>query len=95
MIKNDMQNKEIDKNTKREMSKLSHSKFRTKLINKAESEGVIINECNERMTTQTCGRYFEIQEMKKEEEYKCTSCGIRIERDVNGARNVLINISNK
>ena len=89
MIKKD-EKKEIDNKTKREMQTLSHCKFRERLINKAETEGIKVNICTERMTSQTCGKCFDSYKIGKSELYKCPSCKIYIERDINGARNVLI-----
>jgi len=80
----------LSHNTNFRLQALSHYKFRTCLIAKAESSGCNVHICNESYTTKTCGRCFEINEIGASKTYKCNSCGLVADRDIHAARNILI-----
>jgi len=83
--------KALPKKVRRSMLDLSHFKFRQRLIQKTEETGSIILFCNEIMTSKTCTKCGKINEMLgKSKTFKCPSCHIEIDRDVNGARNILL-----
>ena len=46
--------------------------------------------CTEEYTSQTCGHCGKTKKMGGLEVYHCDSCQIKIDRDVNGARNILL-----
>lgn len=70
---------------------LSHDKFRTVLTEVAEkySNKEIKIVC-EGYTSKTCGYCGYIQKIENKDIYDCNQCKIRIDRDLNGARNILI-----
>jgi len=79
--------------TKRVLGQLSHYKMRERLQGKCEEYSSQYIEVDESYTTQTCGVCGEInKEVKtnKERKYKCRKCKIEIDRDLNGARNIMI-----
>lgn len=79
---------------KRLQYQLSHDKFRSILKNKAEEYNKKVYIVDESYTSKTCGGCGIIQEIKSSRIYNCNSCKINIERDINGARNVLIKNQN-
>ncbi|AYV78371.1 MAG: transposase [Edafosvirus sp.] len=88
-----LRSKKIDKMTKRIGSALNHYKFLERLIYKAKTKGVEVEVVNESFTTKTCsncGHYKE--ELEGEEVYNCDEYGClkKIDRDVNGSRNIMI-----
>jgi putative transposase len=74
------------------MNTLSHYKFQQRLIQKAQQYTdcrVII--CSEAYTTKTCGRCGVINnKVGGAKVFACQECGARQDRDVNGARNILL-----
>lgn len=81
-----LQNKSV-----RAMLNLSHGKFRQKLVEKANLLGVNLFFCNEAYTSKTCSKCGKIDEnLGSKKEYICTDCGLHIDRDENGARNIWI-----
>lgn len=70
----------------------SHYMFRTRLASKAElDDNKIIRLIGEPGTSKTCGRcgYWN-SDLRGKKMFECPSCGIVIDRDVNGARNNMI-----
>jgi transposase len=55
---------------------------------KMKEKGAII--CTEEYTSKTCGRCGELNNVGKSEIYRCSKCLLVIDRDINGARNILI-----
>jgi putative transposase len=89
-----MTNKEernISKGTTRKLLTLSHYEFRQKLLKRAKERGTRIIIACEAYTSKTCGRCGEIRRITGEI-YKCRKCGLIIDRDINGARNILIKL---
>lgn len=87
--------------TKRKSSKLSpfdklyayalgHCKFRTFLENKAREYNIKLNIVKEHFTSKTCGVCAHVKEIKKDREYICLKCNSHLDRDLNGARNILL-----
>jgi len=84
-------NRNIHSSTVRAMMALSHYSFKQCLIHMAKSRGCIVNICDEKYTTKTCGKCgFYNKEMKSEEIYNCSSCNLIMDRDYNAARNIMI-----
>jgi transposase len=68
----------------------SHYTFRMRLKWKCE-----LNKCNfhlvsEEYTSKTCGSCGALNDVGGSKHYHCSSCGVNIDRDFNGARNILI-----
>jgi len=70
---------------------LSHYEFRTKLVKKSKERGVNAMVVNEAWTSKTCTGCGKINRgLGGAEEYNCSNCTSRIDRDLNGARNILL-----
>ena len=72
------------------LNALSHYKFQQHLLHKAEEYGCRVVVVTEEYTSKTCGRCGRIGSVFKEREKRCDHCGYRMNRDINGARNILI-----
>jgi len=84
--------RKLNKNTTRNMLTWSHYSFRELLKNKAELyPWVNVIECTEEYTSKTCGRCGEINsKLGGAKTFKCKPCGFVADRDINGARNILL-----
>jgi putative transposase len=89
----------IQSRTVRKMLSLSHYKFRQRLLNMGKERNRNVIECGEAFTSKTCGCCGKINEkLKGSKIFVCPSktCNVSskivIDRDVNGARNVLLRI---
>jgi putative transposase len=70
---------------------LSHCKFRSILENKCKEFNRNLKICNEHYTSLTCGNCGNINKnLGSSRTYDCKKCLISIDRDLNGARNILI-----
>lgn len=84
----------ISKTTSRNMNQLSHYAFRQRLIDLSKREKrceVIV--CTEEFTSKTCGKCGKINRtLGSSKVFKCpnTLCNFTLDRDVNGARNIII-----
>lgn len=67
---------------------LSHYKFRERLINQAEKYGTNIEVVSEYLTTKTCSKCKKKNEVGAKKIYKCTNCGLKVDRDINAAKNI-------
>jgi putative transposase len=87
--------RKLTKKTTRNMLTLSHYKFRMRLQNTAVSRGCRVHILGEEYTSKTCTRCGTIKtNLGGAKEYKCSHCGLIIDRDVAGARNIFLkNIS--
>lgn len=75
----------------RNMMTLSHFKFRERLIHKAKMTGTKVIVCKENWTSKTCTNCGKINgNLGSEKVYCCNDCGLVIDRDMNGARNIFI-----
>ena len=68
---------------------LSHYTFRERLNAKAKEYGNKVIETNEYMTSKYCGHCGKYNDIGTSKNYSCL-CGLTIDRDYNGARNILI-----
>ena len=82
--------KPLGKMTKRLLCMFSFYKFKEKLQYKCSTYGKKLLIVDESYTSCTCGVCGEINRMGGKEIYLCQSCGLEIDRDVTGARNILI-----
>lgn len=81
----------LNKMSKRVLGKMSHYKFRQTLKEKCEEYGSQYIEVTEEYTSKTCGRCGNIKkDLGSSKEYKCNKCKLVIDRDINGARNILL-----
>lgn len=90
--------RKISKETVRKMVRFSHYTFRQRLLNKSlEFVNCNVIIVDESFTSKTCGNCGKIdEELKSSKVYNCVNqtgkkgCGIKMDRDANGARNILI-----
>lgn len=82
----------IRSKTARSMITWSHYRFRMSLINKArEHPDCRVIEVTEEFTSKTCGCCGHIhQKLGGSKVFNCPVCGTTMDRDLNGARNILI-----
>ncbi|MBW4569903.1 MAG: transposase [Tolypothrix carrinoi HA7290-LM1] len=81
----------INNKSARQMLTLSHHRFERHLKQAASKKDVIVVLCNESYTSKTCGNCGHIHhKLGGSKIFKCSRCGIKISRDVNGARNILL-----
>jgi putative transposase len=80
----------------RNMMTLSFYKFREKLKNKCNVNNVTLVINGEEYTSKTCTKCGNIKyNLGCNKIYKCVKCGLKIDRDINGARNIMLkNIKN-
>ena len=84
--------RKINSKTARSMLTWAHYRFRQRLLNKSRQ----YNQCHivltaEPYTSKTCGRCGWLhQKLGGNKTFQCQSCGLCIDRDVNGARNILL-----
>jgi len=78
--------------TARNMLTWAHYRFQQRLLHKARERvpcQVIL--CTEEYTSKTCGRCgFIHSKLGGQEHFVCKKCGYEVDRDLNGARNILI-----
>ncbi len=83
--------RKIGKKTVRMMLGLCHSKFRDRLLSKAEEYNTHVEIVTEDYTSQTCGSCGKLhRELKDDKVFICPHCGWTLGRDQNGARNILL-----
>lgn len=80
---------------KRILHTLAHYKFRERLISKCEEYNIKYDIVDESYTTKTCGNCGILNnKITSEKIFKCENCNISIDRDYNGARNIIIKNKN-
>lgn len=73
------------------VNNLSYYKFKTRLQNKCEERNVKLEIKDEYFTSKTCTRCGNIKyNLGSNKIYNCSKCKLQIERDYNGARNILL-----
>jgi putative transposase len=83
--------RKISKNTRRKMLMFSHYRFKLRLLQKAKEHGKNVVIVNESYTSKTCGRCGSIHhELGDKKVFKCPVCHFQTDRDLNGARNILL-----
>ena len=84
--------RKLNSKTVRSMLTWSHYGFRETLKAKAELHPwVHVIECNEAYTSKTCGKCGEINsKLGSSKTFACAECDYVADRDINGARNVMI-----
>ncbi|MGE5655013.1 MAG: RNA-guided endonuclease InsQ/TnpB family protein, partial [Actinomycetota bacterium] len=83
--------RKINRKSVRNMLTWSHYKFACYLEQMAKRQGVIVVRCNESYTSKTCTNCGHIHnKLGGSKVFNCSNCGVRIKRDINGARNILL-----
>ena len=91
MTKRDENGKrQLPSHVSRDANLLSHYRFKQMLKSKCELSGTILIECNESYTSRTCGKCGHLCKPDRSKMKTCEQCGATCDRDVNGARNILI-----
>ena len=70
---------------------LSNSKFKNRLVSKAEEYGSEMVVVNEYLTSKTCGGCFKTHNVGSSKLFNCPRCPFKADRDLNGARNIALN----
>jgi len=81
-------------NLNRNMLQLKHYKFKQRLEAKCHLRKCRLGIYTEEFTSKTCGRCGVLNDVGSDEVYHCSVCGLYIDRDVNGARNIMIKTFN-
>jgi transposase len=84
-------NNKIDSRTSRSLLNVSYYKFLSKLKKRCIEYDVELIIRPEYYTSKTCTKCGNIKhDLKNNDVYKCKCCGLKIERDINGARNIML-----
>lgn len=77
--------------TARAMCTFSHYKFRQRILHSASETGSVVRIVNEFYTSRTCGNCGNLHpNLGGAKIYNCPHCHVRMGRDANGARNILL-----
>lgn len=91
MVNRKLKKRKIGKLTARNLMCLSHYKFKMRLKYLANKYGSKVIECCECYTSKTCGKCSALNyKLGSSEVFKCNDCDNVVDRDINGARNVVI-----
>jgi putative transposase len=91
MVKKKLLKRKISKATARSMMTLSHFSFKQRLLHMAKYRGCKVIICSEAYTSKTCGCCGNLkQNLSGAKMYDCSKCGVYIDRDYNGARNIYL-----
>ncbi|KAK9314229.1 putative transposase DNA-binding domain-containing protein [Lipomyces starkeyi] len=86
----------IGSKTARAMATWSHFRFQRRLLNKAREypwcRVVLVSEA---YTSKTCGACGHLNNVGGSKEFRCAQCGYVCDRDINGARNILVRYCTK
>jgi putative transposase len=85
-----LRSKTLHKKTKRLMAMYAFYRFKTKLKFKCDQYNKRLIIVDESYTTRTCTCCGNLNEKKSCEFIKCSKCGIELDRDVVGSRNIFI-----
>lgn len=89
-IQSMIKSRKISKMTKRLMVMYSFHKFKERLLWKCKTFNKSFILVTEEYTSKTCTGCGTISDVGGSEVYNCKSCKLKIDRDVNGARNIFI-----
>ena len=94
------ESQEMSKNIKikglnRNLLQMKHFLFRQRLEQKCLMRKCTMTICTEEYTTMTCGRCGSLKKVGSLDVYSCPNCKLVVDRDVNGARNILIKVLNE
>jgi putative transposase len=83
--------RKINNNTARKMITWSHYKFKQILKAKSKRYGCEVFDCDEHYTSKICTHCGNANEkLGGKKDFICKNCNIQMDRDFNGARNILI-----
>jgi transposase len=83
--------KNLSKKAKATLASLRHCDFVNRLIHKSKEYKCEITEVNEAFTSKTCGNCgFQKENLGRSRRYECDSCQVKIGRDINASRNVML-----
>ena len=82
--------KKLSRMTKRLLYMYCFHSFMVKLRFRCENTGTMMYVVGEEYTSKTCTRCGKINEVGSSETYVCVWCHMKIDRDVNGSRNIMI-----
>lgn len=80
----------LHKSVKKEMHFLKPYTFKLRLMAYAQRSGTAFKYVDEAYTSKLCGACGTYNNIGSSKTYNCASCGLVVDRDVNGARNILI-----
>jgi IS605 OrfB family transposase len=84
-------NKKLNSKSKRIMGILRHYSFRLRLEKKCKQRGKEVYFVDESYTSKTCTCCGQLNNsLGSNKVFNCKYCGLEIDRDINGARNILI-----
>ena len=86
----DKEQRKINKETTRGILGLSHYAFRMRLTHQIRKRNNLLITVQEPYTSKTCGNCGNEQEINSKKTFDCLNCKKKIDRDYNGARNILI-----
>ena len=89
-IKNYRKKRLLNKKTKFVLNNLAHYKFKQHILNKSQEYGCQIIIVGEEYTSRACGFCGTLSEKYTNRIKECENCKHKIDRDINGARNILI-----
>jgi putative transposase len=89
-IKEYRKRRKLNKKSKFVLNNLSHYKFKQHILNKGKEYGCDIIIVGEEYTSQACGKCGQLSKTYINRIKECESCHHKIDRDINGARNILI-----
>ncbi len=74
----------------RNLLQLRHYRFKQRMKEKCEQRCCELRICTEEYTSKTCGWCGELNILKDYNVFECSECKLKIDRDINGARNIFI-----
>ena len=74
----------------RDLLQLKHYLFQQRLRAKCKLRQCTLDICTEEYTSKTCGRCGCLNNVGSKDVFSCGKCGLIIDRDVNGARNIAV-----
>ena len=87
----DMVQGHLSKITKRHLNTLRHYRFKQRLLDKCkEIKNFRVFIVNESYTTKTCSNCGNLKEVGSSKIYNCSNCNVIFDRDINGARGILL-----
>ena len=82
--------KKLSRQSKFLLNNLSHYRFKQHLLNKAKEYGCTVNIITEEFTSKCCSNCGFLSDTYKNRLKICPFCNLKIDRDLNGSRNILI-----
>ena len=89
-IREDGRRRTLRSKTARQMLTWAHYRFRTRLEHKALACGKEVATVTEEYTSVTCGRCGHVNKKFSDKIFRCAKCGIVMDRDANGSRNIFL-----